>query len=68
MRPPKTDNYKGDMFTVCANLTGAPAISVPYPNADGMPVGIQLMAPHGREDILFSLSEIIEKGGACCEL
>ncbi|MFA6315260.1 MAG: Asp-tRNA(Asn)/Glu-tRNA(Gln) amidotransferase subunit GatA [Candidatus Paceibacterota bacterium] len=49
--------YLEDIFTVPANLTGLPAISVPggSVSVDGMklPVGFQLTARHGREDDLF---------------
>ncbi len=58
----KAEGYREDEFTVCANLTGIPAISVPCPCVSGMPVGIQLSASHGREDVLFSLSDAIERG------
>ena len=41
--------YLGDIFTVSANLTGIPGISVPCGFAAGLPVGLQLMGPP-RED------------------
>ncbi len=56
-----TDTYREDALTVVANLTGAPAISVPFSHAKGMPIGIQFTAKHGREDVLFALSEAIER-------
>ncbi len=58
----QTDMYRDDIFTVCANLTGMPAISVPCPNVSGMPIGVQFMAAHGREDILFFLGDMLERG------
>jgi len=37
--------YLGDIFTVQANLTGMPAISLPLgEDKNGLPIGIQLMA------------------------
>jgi len=49
--------YLEDIFTVTANLTGMPAISVPCKipesSANKMPIGIQLTASHGGEEILF---------------
>ncbi len=55
--------YLEDVFTVPANLAGIPAISVPTGFTDGeesdgnkLPLAIQFMAPHGREDLLFSVS------------
>lgn len=56
--------YLEDIFTVPANIVGAPAISVPsgYVELQGknIPLGIQLTAPHFREDILFNIGEEIE--------
>ena len=53
--------YLSDIFTVQANLTGMPALSVPSGNVvrDGgeLPVGLQIMAPHMREDILFEIGK-----------
>lgn len=52
--------YLQDIFTVLANLTGHPAISLPLAQkADGMPVGYQLMAPRFAEAQLFSFSRTI---------
>ena len=45
--------YLEDIFTVPANLTGMPAISVPAGFAGDLPVGIQLTARHGDEKTLF---------------
>ncbi len=53
--------YLADIFTVTANLTGMPAISIPSGFAKegtaSLPLGIQMTAPHGREDILFALGK-----------
>lgn len=44
-------------FTQMANLTGLPAVSLPlYWNAEGLPIGVQLVAPTAREDMLFGIS------------
>ena len=47
------------------NITGAPALSIPsgYAEAEGkkLPLGIQLMADSGREDMLFALGESFEE-------
>lgn len=51
-------------FTAQANLTGQPSISLPvYKTAQGLPIGIQLTAAKGREDILLSLAEELETSG-----
>lgn len=47
--------YLEDVYTVTANLTGLPAISVPMGDIDGLPVGLQFMAPHGAEETLFRM-------------
>ena len=46
--------YLSDILTISANLTGIPSISVPGGlSDDGLPIGIQLQAPHLREELLF---------------
>jgi aspartyl-tRNA(Asn)/glutamyl-tRNA(Gln) amidotransferase subunit A len=46
--------YLQDIFTVHANLTGNPAISIPFKvHSNGLPYGIQLMADCFQEDLLF---------------
>ena len=48
-------------LTSWANLTGQPAISLPLHWADGnVPMGSQLIAQHGREDILLSVAAELE--------
>jgi len=42
-------------------VTGQPAISVPgYWNADGLPIGVQLVADYGREDLLIAVASQLE--------
>ena len=49
-------------FTPTYNLSGQPAISVPlHWNGDGLPIGVQLVAAHGREDLLLALSAQLER-------
>ncbi len=46
--------YLEDVFTLPANLAGVPALALPAGfDHNGMPVGMQLMGPHFREDLLF---------------
>jgi aspartyl-tRNA(Asn)/glutamyl-tRNA(Gln) amidotransferase subunit A len=56
--------YAEDIFSVTANLAGVPAISVPAGSVetDGveLPVGFQLIAPHGNEAALFSIGKVVE--------
>ncbi len=56
--------YRSDVYTVAANLTGLPAISVPAgTDGDGMPLAIQIVAPAFREDLLFAAAGVLEGGG-----
>ncbi|SEJ71591.1 amidase [Deinococcus reticulitermitis] len=49
-------------YTQLANLTGVPAMSVPlHWTPDGLPVGVQFVAPLAREDRLFSLAGQLER-------
>ena len=46
--------YLLDIYTIPANLAGLPAISIPCGfGDDGMPVGLQLMAPAFRDDVVL---------------
>jgi len=47
--------YLTDIYTVSANLAGIPGISVPCGFDNGLPVGVQFMAPKWREDTLLRL-------------
>lgn len=49
-------------FTAAFNATGQPAISLPlHWTADGLPVGVQLIAPLGREDVLLRAAAQLEQ-------
>ena len=50
-----------DFNTVTANLTGIPAISVPYKITNGLPIGIQIMANHLGEHSLLQAAYALEK-------
>lgn len=48
--------FAGSPYTPLCNVTGQPAISLPlFQSADGLPIGVQLIAGIGREDLLFQL-------------
>jgi amidase len=48
-------------FTAPFNATGQPACSLPlYRNAAGLPIGVQLVAAYGREDLLFRVAAQLE--------
>jgi len=44
-----------------ANLTGIPALSVPVGLADGLPIGLQLQAAWGRDELLLDAAEALER-------
>jgi Asp-tRNA(Asn)/Glu-tRNA(Gln) amidotransferase A subunit family amidase len=45
-----------------ANLTGIPAISIPVgSSAEGLPIGLALHAPWGREALLLDAAEALER-------
>ena len=43
------------------NYTGHPAISIPCGKSDGLPIGLQLVAPHFREDVLLQAAYAYEQ-------
>ena len=48
--------YLNDLFTVSANLSGLPGLSAPCGFSDGLPVGLQLVAPANEEARLLNLA------------
>lgn len=57
--------YLSDVFTVSANLSGVPAISIPNGSVEregkNLPTSIQLIAPHLAEQKLFEVGKKFEK-------
>ncbi len=49
-----------DSLCTPPSLSGMPAISVPVSGEGKLPLGMQLIAPHGREDMLFAASAALE--------
>ncbi|MGA1052043.1 MAG: amidase family protein, partial [Ilumatobacteraceae bacterium] len=61
--------YLCDTYTIPANLTGDPAMSVPFgTGADGLPVGVQVIAPSLGEGVMLRVAAELERrapiGGA----
>jgi amidase len=49
-------------FTAAFNATGQPAISLPlHWSEDRLPIGVQLVAPLGREDLLLRVAAQLEQ-------
>jgi amidase len=49
-------------FTSAFNATGQPALSLPlHWSGDGLPIGVQLVAAYGREDVLIRIAAQLEQ-------
>ncbi|HTF08774.1 MAG TPA: Asp-tRNA(Asn)/Glu-tRNA(Gln) amidotransferase subunit GatA, partial [Asanoa sp.] len=48
--------YLADLFTIPTNLYGGPGISVPCGLSDGLPVGLQVMAPTMADDRMYRVA------------
>jgi aspartyl-tRNA(Asn)/glutamyl-tRNA(Gln) amidotransferase subunit A len=53
--------YLCDIDTVAVNLAGIPAISFPAGFSSGLPIGVQAIVPHLREDLALSVSYAFER-------
>jgi aspartyl-tRNA(Asn)/glutamyl-tRNA(Gln) amidotransferase subunit A len=54
--------YLNDIFTVTVNMAGLPGIAVPAgKDAQGLPLGLQLIGRPFDEETLFSLGEVLEQ-------
>ena len=54
--------YLNDVFTVTVNMAGLPGIAVPAGlDAQGLPLGLQLIGRPFDEETLFSAAQVIEQ-------
>ncbi|MDQ5912921.1 MAG: aspartyl-tRNA(Asn)/glutamyl-tRNA(Gln) amidotransferase subunit, partial [Patescibacteria group bacterium] len=53
--------YLGDIMTVGASMVGVPAISVPCGEVEGLPIGLQIIAPQRKDKELLSLAKEYEE-------
>ena len=52
--------YLADLYTIPSNLYGGPAISVPCGTSEGLPVGLQIMAPTMADDRMYRVAAALE--------
>jgi len=52
--------YLCDVLTLGGNLAGLPGISVPCGTSEGLPVGLQILAPQWREDVALRVARAYE--------
>jgi aspartyl-tRNA(Asn)/glutamyl-tRNA(Gln) amidotransferase subunit A len=52
--------YLADLYTIPTNLYGGPAISVPIGLSEGLPVGLQIMAPTMADDRMYRVAAAVE--------
>jgi aspartyl-tRNA(Asn)/glutamyl-tRNA(Gln) amidotransferase subunit A len=55
--------YLNDVLTIPADLAGVPAISVPCGLSEGLPVGLQVIGPMWREDVVLRVAGAYERAG-----
>ena len=56
--------YLSDIYTITGDLAGIPCMSVPCGNtAEGLPVGMQILANHFNETGMFRLADAFERAG-----
>jgi aspartyl-tRNA(Asn)/glutamyl-tRNA(Gln) amidotransferase subunit A len=53
--------YRQDLATIPSNLYGGPAMSLPVGLSEGLPVGLQVMAPTMRDDLLYQVGGALEQ-------
>jgi aspartyl-tRNA(Asn)/glutamyl-tRNA(Gln) amidotransferase subunit A len=63
---PLVDDFAGYLMLLSRNaipwsFVGFPAVSVPCGQVDGLPVGLQIVAPPDREDLLVAVGRMVEQ-------
>jgi len=53
--------YLNDIYTIGANLAGLPAMSLPCGFVQGLPVGLQIIAPHFGEDRMLNVAHLYQR-------
>ena len=52
--------YAYDVFTTLTNIAGVPAISIPAGSIDSKQVGLQIIAPHSHENLIFDVAKKVK--------
>ena len=55
------DMYLSDVCTIPSNMAGIPSLSLPIGLAEGLPVGLQVMAEHFDESAILNVARALEK-------
>ena len=60
--PPRLDGDPSAMPLLCAavNLAGVPALAQPVPSSRSLPGSLQLVGPHGSEELLVATGAVVE--------
>lgn len=62
---PKKDSIEdinnSDNYTILANLAGIPAISVPINKDNSLPVGLQILGPQFKDELVLNIANVFEK-------
>jgi aspartyl-tRNA(Asn)/glutamyl-tRNA(Gln) amidotransferase subunit A len=59
--------YLSDIYTITGDLAGIPCMSVPCgKTAEGLPVGMQILAKHFDEAKMFRIADAFERAGGAC--
>ena len=53
--------YLSDILTVSVKLAGLPAISIPCGEADGLPVGLQIIGRTFEDDKILNIAQVFEQ-------
>ena len=59
--------YLADIYTITASLAGIAGMSVPCgKSSEGLPIGMQILTNHFREQTMFNLGHAFEQAGGFC--
>ena len=57
--------YLSDIFTISVNLAGLPGLALPCGyDDDGLPIGLQIIAPEFSEETVLRAGDAFERSGA----